>query len=226
MATTTIEDATPDRATEPAPHSPEDAGSPPEPWARSMPWLLAVGGGLGLVAAADLNIERSLLLEDADYVPSCSFNILLDCGAVATSPQASLLGFSNTILGIVAFSVVVALAGQLLTGGRLTRGVWLGLNGGLLAGVAFVHWLIYTSAVTLGTLCPWCMVVWAVTVPLFWYVTLRNLTAGAFGASARDSIVTRTLAAVHVAPVALWFVAVAGFLGVRFADSWLQMLGI
>ncbi|MGF1663196.1 MAG: vitamin K epoxide reductase family protein [Kineosporiaceae bacterium] len=224
MATTTLADATPEPSAEPAPPA-EHASGTREPWARTMPWLLAAGGGLGLLAAVDLNIERSRLLEDADYVPSCSFNVLLDCGAVATSQQASLFGFSNTILGIVAFSVVVALAGQLLTGGRLTRGVWLGLNAGLLAGVVFVHWLIYTSAISLSTLCPWCMVVWSVTIPLFWYVTLRNLTAGAFGAAARDSVVTRTLSAVHLAPVALWFVAVAGFLGVRFADSWLTMLG-
>jgi uncharacterized membrane protein len=224
MATTTLEDAKPDPPADPSSPAPEVGGR--EPWARTVPWLLAVGGGLGLLAAVDLNIERSRLLEDPDYVPSCSFNVLLDCGAVATSEQASLFGFSNTILGIVAFSVVVALAGQLLTGGRLSRGVWLGLNAGLLAGVVFVHWLIWTSAISLSTLCPWCMVVWSVTTPLFWYVTLRNLMAGAFGAAARDSVVTRTLAGVHAAPVALWFVAVAGFLGIRFADSWLQMLGI
>jgi uncharacterized membrane protein len=159
-------------------------------------------------------------------VPSCSFNILLDCGAVATSAQASLLGFSNTILGIVAFSIVVAYAGLLLSGGHLTRVAWLGLNTGLLAGVVFVHWLIWTSAFTLNTLCPWCMVVWSVTIPLFWYVTLRNLATGTFGAAARDSAVTRTLVGVHAAPVALWFVVVIGVLAVRFADSWAQMLGL
>lgn len=227
MAMSTIEDGS---AGSPGQDEPEGRSSgermTPEPFRRTMPWLLAVGGGLGLLAAADLNIERSALLEDPDYVPSCSFNILLDCGAVATSGQASLFGFSNTILGIVAFSVVVAYAGLLLSGGRLTRVAWLGLNAGLLLGVVFVHWLIYTSAFSLGTLCPWCMVVWSVTIPLFWYVTLRNLTAGEFGAAARDSAVTRTLASVHAAPVALWFVAVIGVLGVRFADSWAAMLGL
>lgn len=225
MATTTIEDG-PTGTGDVAADDGSSTPAPPEPFRRTMPWLLAVGGGLGLLAAADLNIERTALLENPDYVPSCSFNILLDCGAVASSDQASLFGFSNTVIGIIAFSIVVAYAGLLLSGGRLTRVVWLGLNAGLLAGVVFVHWLIYTSAFALSTLCPWCMVVWSVTIPLFWYVTLRNLAAGAFGAAARDSGVTKTLVSVHAAPVALWFVAVIGLLGVRFADSWAQMLGI
>lgn len=125
MATTTLADVPPDpTAADAAADAPvEDPAPGREPWPRTLPWLLAGGGGLGLLAAVDLNVERSRLLENPDYVPSCSFNVLLDCGAVASSPQASVLGFSNTILGIVAFSLVVALAGQLLTGGRLTRGL-------------------------------------------------------------------------------------------------------
>jgi hypothetical protein len=33
----------------------------------------------------------------------------------------------------------------------------------------------------LGTLCPWCMLVWSVTIPLFWVVTARNFAEGAYG---------------------------------------------
>ena len=33
----------------------------------------------------------------------------------------------------------------------------------------------------IGALCPYCMVVWAVVIPLFWYVTARNVAAGALG---------------------------------------------
>jgi hypothetical protein len=33
----------------------------------------------------------------------------------------------------------------------------------------------------LGILCPWCMVTWAVTILLFWLVTLRNVRLGYFG---------------------------------------------
>jgi hypothetical protein len=44
--------------------------------------------------------------------------------------------------------------------------------------VLFVGWLIGQSIFVLGTLCPWCMVVWTVTIPMFWAVTLYNLSSG------------------------------------------------
>ena len=49
---------------------------------------------------------------------------------------------------------------------RLPRWYWAGLATGTLLGVAFVHWLIFQSLYRIGALCPYCMVVWAVTIPL------------------------------------------------------------
>lgn len=201
-----------------------EGAAAPGPFRRSLPWLLSVGGGLGLLASADLNIERTRLLEDPDYTPSCSFNVLLDCGAVASSDQASVLGFSNTIIGVGAFAAVIALGAVLLSGGAVGRAVWAALSAGLAVGVLFVHWLIDTSVFTLGTLCPWCMVVWSVTIPLFWYVTLRNVAAGVFGRAAQRSPVTAALVSFHWVPVVLWFTGVAALIGIRFADSWAAML--
>jgi len=39
-----------------------------------------------------------------------------------------------------------------------------------------VHWLIFQSLYRIGALCPYCMVVWVVTITVFWNVTLHNLT--------------------------------------------------
>ncbi|WP_390178943.1 vitamin K epoxide reductase family protein, partial [Microbacterium sp. MTN4-26] len=49
----------------------------------------------------------------------------------------------------------------------------------------FVVWLIGQSIYVLGTLCPWCLVVWLTTLPLFFIVTARNLREGVFGQRAR-----------------------------------------
>ena len=32
--------------------------------------------------------------------------------------------------------------------------------------MVFIHWLIFQSLYRIGALCPYCMVVWAVTIPL------------------------------------------------------------
>ncbi|MGW6690045.1 vitamin K epoxide reductase family protein [Streptomyces sp. NPDC054961] len=49
---------------------------------------------------------------------------------------------------------------------------------GAAAGFGFTLWLIGQCLYAIGALCPWCDV-WAVMIPLFWYVT-RHL-AGADG---------------------------------------------
>jgi len=142
---------------------------------------LLVGGVIGLLASAVLLVERIRLAEDGSYVPSCSINPVLSCGNVMESAQAALLGFPNPIIGVAAFPVVVATAAALLGGARLPRWYWLGLQAGVTAAVLFISWLVFQSLYRIGALCPYCMVVWVVVLPMFWYVTLRNLRVGVLG---------------------------------------------
>ncbi|MGY3520347.1 vitamin K epoxide reductase family protein [Micromonospora sp. PTRAS2] len=142
---------------------------------RATAWLLTVGGGIGLLAATTLAVEKINLLADPGYVPSCSINPILSCGSVMTTPQAEAFGIPNPLLGIAGFAAVTTVGVTLLAGVRLPRWFWLGLQAGVTFGVVFVHWLIYQSLYVLGALCPYCMVVWAVTIPIFLYPTLRNL---------------------------------------------------
>jgi uncharacterized membrane protein len=148
----------------------------PAPFAiRALPWVLTIGGLIGLAAALVLTIEKLALLENTDYVPSCSIDPILSCGSIMRTPQAEAFGFPNPLVGIVGFTVVTTTGAALLGGARLPRWFWLGLQAGALLGVLFVHWLIYESLYVIGALCPYCMIVWAVTIPIFWYTTLHNL---------------------------------------------------
>ncbi|GAA2871021.1 vitamin K epoxide reductase family protein [Pseudonocardia halophobica] len=180
-----------------------------------LPWLLFVGGLIGLTASFVLTVERFALAQDPDYTPTCSINPVLSCGSVMSTPQAAVFGFPNPLLGIVGFAVVTATGAALLAGGRLRGWYWLGLQGGATSGAVFVHWLIGQSLYRIGALCPYCMVVWAVTVPIFWYVTLRNLH--------RLKPADRRLAAVtryHSVPLACWFTALVALIAARFWPYW------
>ena len=152
-----------------------------EPQERPLAIGLLVGGLVGLVAAAVLLIERIRLAEDSSYVPTCSINPVLSCGNVMESAQASLLGFPNPVIGVAAFPVVIATGAALLAGARLARWYWAGLQVGVTAAMLFIAWLVFQSLYRIGALCPYCMVVWAVVIPLFWYVTARNAGAGVLG---------------------------------------------
>lgn len=144
--------------------------------------FLVVTGALGWWAAFALTLDRVLLLENPDADLDCNFSLLVQCGANLDSWQGAVFGFPNPLLGLGGFAAVIAVGVSLLAGARFARWYWIAFNLGIAGALAFVIWLIGQSIFVLGTLCPWCMLVWAVTIPLFWIVTARNLAEGVFGA--------------------------------------------
>ncbi len=140
---------------------------------------MLIAGVIGLAAALTLTIEKIELLIDPDYVPTCSINPVLSCGSVMITPQASVFGFPNPLIGIVAFSVVVVTGVLAVAKVALPRWYWAGLAAGALLGAAFVHWLIFQSLYRIGALCPYCMVVWAVTIPLLVVAAVDRAAAAA-----------------------------------------------
>jgi len=142
---------------------------------QNLPWILAVGASIGLLAAFVLTLEKISLLQDPSYQLSCSINPVLSCGSIILSDQASAFGFPNPFIGIGAFAVLVTIGVAMLAGARFKRWFWVGLELGTIFGIVFVHWLIWESLYDIGALCLYCMLVWAVTWPMFWYTTLYNL---------------------------------------------------
>lgn len=193
---------------------------PVAPPARALPWLLLVGGAIGLAAAFLLTVEKVALLADPSYRPSCSINPVLSCGSVMTTPQASVFGFPNSLIGIAGFAIVACTGAALLAGARLHRWYWAGLQVGALLGAGLVHWLIVQSLYRIGALCPYCMVVWAVTMPIFWYVTLRNLTADADRLPGPARRVVATLSGLHGVLLTGWFLLIVGLILERFWMFW------
>jgi uncharacterized membrane protein len=180
-------------------------------------WVL-VAGVLGLASALTLTIEKIEILLNPDYVPTCSINPVLSCGSVMVTPQASAFGFPNPLIGIVSFTVVLVTGVLAIAKVRLPRWYWTGLATGTLLGVAFVHWLIFQSLYRIGALCPYCMVVWAVTIPLLVVVASIALQPQLEHGAARFLYQWRW------SLVALWFTALILLILVRFWDYWSTLL--
>lgn len=193
---------------------------------RTLPWLLAVGGLIGFLASFDLVVERIHLLRDPSYVPSCSINPVLSCGSVMTTDQASVFGFTNPLLGVAGFAAVIAVGTALLAGARLRSWFWWGLLAGEAFGVVFVHWLAFQSLYSIGALCPYCMVVWVVTLPIFLYTLLHAATAGHLGLSPQARRRVSALGDYHAAVLIAWYGLFVVLIALRFWDQWLAMLGI
>ncbi|AIY00647.1 hypothetical protein ART_1048 [Arthrobacter sp. PAMC 25486] len=148
--------------------------------ARAKPfgWFLVIAGAVAWIASFTLVLERLELYKDPNATASCDFNSWISCSDVMKTPEAALLGFPNPFIGVVAFAVVITTGVVLLAGARLARWYWIGMQVGITAGMALVGWFWFTAVYTLAVLCPYCMVVWAMMIPLFVWTTIRNINAG------------------------------------------------
>ena len=145
---------------------------------RPFAWLLLITGVVGWLASAALVLEKLEVLKDPNHVTVCDVNPWISCGQVMQTPQSSVFGFPNMFIGIVAFAVIVTTAMAVLAGARFARWYWLGLQTGVTLGFIFVVWLWFQALYSIRILCPFCMVVWAAMIPLFVWVTVRNVSHG------------------------------------------------
>jgi uncharacterized membrane protein len=214
------------------PESSDDVSTPQPPSSSAgvgssrlaTAWLLIVLGAAGLVASALLVIERVNVAVDPDYVPACSINPILSCTSAMLSPQGELFGFPNPLLGVAGFPVVIATGAALLAGASMARWYWTGMWLGGLGAMAFMHWLIGESLFSIESLCPYCMVVWAATTPLFAVMSAYALPRGALGDRVARSTVVGDLLALRWWLVGLWFVVLAALIGIVFWDYWSTLL--
>jgi uncharacterized membrane protein len=188
---------------------------------RQTAWTLVVGGIIGIFASIELIIQKIAVLSDPDFVPNCDINPILSCGSVINTEQASLFGFPNPVLGVIGFTIVIMFGALLFTGVEMPRLMWLGLNFGALAGMVFVIWLVSQSLYVIGALCPWCMVVWAVTIPIFWQVTTDNLASNKLSLGKSLSEIIVTLKWILIAGS---YLIIAGLIFIRWSDFWLNSL--
>ncbi|MER8187694.1 vitamin K epoxide reductase family protein [Kitasatospora sp. NPDC094015] len=187
---------------------------------RRYGWLLLVGGLLGLAASAVLTIDKIRLLKNPDYRPSCNINPIISCGSIMRTGQAEAFGFPNSLIGLAAFAALAAVGAGLLAGAAYRRWFWLGLQAGTLFGLGFVVWLIDQALYEIGALCPYCMVVWAVVLPLFWYTTLHTMRTGILPAPRWWPAVARW----HWVVPALWYLGIALLVLNRFWYYWSTLL--
>ncbi|HET6746505.1 MAG TPA: vitamin K epoxide reductase family protein [Candidatus Saccharimonadales bacterium] len=191
---------------------------------RSNKWLfgvMLVFGVAGLISAFDLSVERIHLLEHPDAVLTCSINLVLNCATVMQTWQASLFGFPNPYIGLMAYPVVITVAVAGLSGVQFKRWFLIVANICYGLGAIFAYWLFFSSVYVIQVLCPWCLVVTFSTTLIFASLTHLNLRENTFRFSESINKKIQELMARDVGKIATaaWIVLMIALVLIKFGDS-------
>lgn len=190
-------------------------------WQQVLPYTFVVFGIIGLLASLMLTYDKIQTLSNPNYIPSCSINPVLSCGSVMTTPQAELLGMPNTIFGIIGFGALILTGVILLAGVQLKRWMWLSILAVATLGVIFMHYLFIQSVWVIGAICPWCFLVWMITIPIFWGVTVYNIRAGNIKL---PGLVIKFIDKHNGDILGMWYLAILVILLVKFWYYWETIL--
>ncbi len=129
--------------------------------------VMAIFSFFALLAAFQLSVDKVHLLEHPEAKLSCSINVVLNCTSVMKTPQASLLGFPNSFIGIIGFSIFLFFAISSLLGTKYTKIILRLLLAGILGAWIFALWLFFDSLYVIQILCPWCLLTTLSTTIVF-----------------------------------------------------------
>lgn len=188
---------------------------------RRLAYLYIGSAIIGLIASVVLTAEKIHLLQDPNHIPSCSINPIFSCLGIMKSEQASLFGIPNSIFGIAAFSMLLLLGWFLLDMYRPSRRMWHTIVATSAAGFIFMHYLFIQAVFVLHTICPWCFVVWIVTIPVFWYTAVFVLQHNYITV---PSLIRHTIIQFRHDIIIGWYVLILMIIIVTFWGAWIVLL--
>lgn len=193
---------------------------------RSDVWIfgtMLTFGIIGLIVSFILSVEEIHLIKNPDATLSCSINLVLNCSTVMQSWQASVFGFPNMLIGLMAYPVVITTAVVALTGlaGKLPRWYWRVATVCYGLGALFAYWLFFQSVYVIQVLCPWCLVVTFSTTILFATIVHYALRENVFGFSDKLNGAVQAYLKKDYGKmlVAAWIVLLIALVILKFGDS-------
>lgn len=147
-------------------------------WSHSNQWIfthMLVSAFISLYAAFILSLDALELARNPAAVFSCDINAVLSCGTVAQSWQAEILGFPNTLIGLMCEPVVITIAVAGLAGVKFPRWFMFAAQTVYLVGLLFAYWLFMQSVVYINALCPYCLLITLGTTLVFFSLLHYNI---------------------------------------------------
>jgi uncharacterized membrane protein len=183
--------------------------------------LILICSILGLIASFVLTLETIEIAKNANYIPRCTLNSVFNCATVMKTKEAEILGFPNSLLGIVGYSISATFAAICLLGNYRDRSlqnkyIYLGFNLGIFLAVLFSYWLISLSVFKTGALCIYCLISLFAITTIFFAITHFNLKEGFINLN--ETFYKFIKKNYHIPVIVLWYCLVAGVIIFKFIN--------
>lgn len=198
----------------------EARSAAPKAPARTVGAVLLVGSVLGFVASFALIMDKFALLANPDAALACDINPFISCGTFLHTWQAATFGFPNMILGLAGYAIMGAVGSLYLSGTHVPRWFQWATFGGLAFAFAFILWLSGNALFAIHALCPWCLLAWAATPPMFFVYLTHLVETGAIKSRGQVRRVLRAWPLLSAA----WYVLVIALIAVVFWGQWVALL--
>lgn len=184
--------------------------------------VLLIGGAVAWVAALVLLVDKLYLLQNPGARLGCDINPFISCGDVMSTWQAAAFGVPNMAIGLGGYAIMAAIGSLWLTGAQLPRWSSWATLGGMAFAFAFLQFLAVSAIFVIRALCPWCMLVWLVSAPMFFAVLARTVESGTWQAPPAVARVLRHWVVLSLA----WYLLVVLAILAGFWRQWLYMVGL
>lgn len=178
----------------------------------------------GLVASFTLTYDAIETIKNPYYSPACNISPIVSCGKALGSSRAELFGIPNPVYGILAFTALLTLSVTLIAGAKYKKWFWVLVEAVAATGLAGAMYLFFYSMYSLGSICPWCLLVWTSVVAIFWLITTHLVATGVLATKGASHRIADFWDKYAVPVLIVWYLALVVIMFLRFRDYWLSLI--
>ncbi len=191
---------------------------------QTLPYILIAGSAVGILSSFILLVENIHLLEHPTQQLVCDINPIISCGSVMKTWQSQAFGFPNPIVGLLGFAFLGTVGLGMLAGATFKKWFWWLVQAAVTGSLAFTLWFQYESLTSINALCPFCVLVWIVAIPMFLYTTLFVLREKYITLPKRLEVVNTFAQKQHDIILAAWYVAIVLMILNHFWYYWQTLI--
>lgn len=181
-------------------------------------WLIAtIGAGVGAIASFIQTVERISFADNPTATLACDVNSVFSCSSVFSEWQSSVFGFSNSIMCLLFFGVLLGIGLAGLTGSLIAKGLRLTLHFFSIFFLFFGAWYLQQSTFAIGALCIFCMFCYSGVIALNWAWLRINAGDLPLSASAKKALHRAITRGADTFFWILWAIVIAAMFIYKFA---------